>query len=666
MIKKCMILLCALLMAVSASAISLEQTATNEVVCSKCVVSPSYYYIWYILTSEDNTQRFYFAILVQPGTEDIVAGKEYTLADMDPEYSEWDDTDFESHSYSEASFVKTLDENGKMQIDATVTDDEGYTYHVVYDENNMPEIPAGGEYAITNISSSFFTADNDIFYALNDTVNKLSFYFDIVVENGKTDVESGKKYTFDEMLTLSCYGEANGQMFAFTDASFTKTMAADRSYTIEAEATDEKGNTWTLHYSNPAPRVREEVFTADSLTVQQTVRSWQITGYNTDSTRFISLYSITEDLIGHFNSTAFYGFQTMVLVMENTDTTIYDVKEADITITSPETEMYALTGTIVCEKMNDPQDIMIFTLDAKVFPPAPYVFPATLTGTDLELELMGQQWLIEGVSDEGLNFSIVANSKTVAGHYDASNLDNYYTYVSPEWQVYYDLKSADLDVTYADNTATLTGTMVFVSEKDQTDEHAMEVHLTARYTVPTERHYEGDSETAYEGSFDAYLVNDRYLDEYKALLVESANDEGQAIELLFYLPAGATSLLPGEYPVKADQSPRSVAASSGQNDGGIAYSFVGSVGPRGSFVSPYWFIVDGSVVVAEDGSIVVDALNSFGQSVYCVLAGNQQAVDNVQGDKVQSTKVLRDGMLIIEKNGVRYNAQGAVISYDFR
>jgi len=36
-------------------------------------------------------------------------------------------------------------------------------------------------------------------------------------------------------------------------------------------------------------------------------------------------------------------------------------------------------------------------------------------------------------------------------------------------------------------------------------------------------------------------------------------------------------------------------------------------------------------------------------------------VENVQGDKVQSTKVLRDGQLIIIKNGVMYNTQGQMV-----
>jgi len=39
----------------------------------------------------------------------------------------------------------------------------------------------------------------------------------------------------------------------------------------------------------------------------------------------------------------------------------------------------------------------------------------------------------------------------------------------------------------------------------------------------------------------------------------------------------------------------------------------------------------------------------------------RQGVENVQGDKVQSTKVIENGHLMILKNGMKYNAQGALI-----
>ena len=43
------------------------------------------------------------------------------------------------------------------------------------------------------------------------------------------------------------------------------------------------------------------------------------------------------------------------------------------------------------------------------------------------------------------------------------------------------------------------------------------------------------------------------------------------------------------------------------------------------------------------------------------LSGGETAVDNIQIDKAQSTKLIRNGMLLIERNGKLYNATGAEV-----
>jgi len=86
------------------------------------------------------------------------------------------------------------------------------------------------------------------------------------------------------------------------------------------------------------------------------------------------------------------------------------------------------------------------------------------------------------------------------------------------------------------------------------------------------------------------------------------------------------------------------------------------------------------VLSGEDG--VVGFYRYAGEQVpshkaFVVLSGSNQAprrmrfvfeqentttgVENVQGDKVQSTKVIENGVLYIIKNGVRYNAQGQMV-----
>ena len=60
-----------------------------------------------------------------------------------------------------------------------------------------------------------------------------------------------------------------------------------------------------------------------------------------------------------------------------------------------------------------------------------------------------------------------------------------------------------------------------------------------------------------------------------------------------------------------------------------------------------------------EAELLGDDFVLYDLSIY--VPAQSEGVENVQGSKVQSTKVIRDGQLLIEKNGVLYNAQGAVI-----
>lgn len=64
-------------------------------------------------------------------------------------------------------------------------------------------------------------------------------------------------------------------------------------------------------------------------------------------------------------------------------------------------------------------------------------------------------------------------------------------------------------------------------------------------------------------------------------------------------------------------------------------------------------------IFPEDAGITVRKANARGGFGY--KAGEEpveEAIENIQGDKVQSTKVLRDGQLLIIRDGKTYNAQG--------
>jgi hypothetical protein len=127
------------------------------------------------------------------------------------------------------------------------------------------------------------------------------------------------------------------------------------------------------------------------------------------------------------------------------------------------------------------------------------------------------------------------------------------------------------------------------------------------------------------------------------------------------MPTGATELVPGVYEVSvSEQVPSTITATELDLSSGQIYgSFAGILGSQG--ITELWFIASGKAVVTESGVIELIAKNTQGYRVEARLGEYPEGVENVQGDKVQITKVLRDGQLVILKNGVEYNAQGAVV-----
>ena len=109
--------------------------------------------------------------------------------------------------------------------------------------------------AVSKASSTYYDADKDIYYALYNEDKSVIFCFDILCAEGQKDVVSGQTYTLADMLADYCewvYSNDTYNGTAFVSASFTKTVAADGSYTIVASATDENGDVFNLSYAESA------------------------------------------------------------------------------------------------------------------------------------------------------------------------------------------------------------------------------------------------------------------------------------------------------------------------------------------------------------------------------------------------------------------------------
>ena len=310
---------------------------------------------------------------------------------------------------------------------------------------------------------------------------------------------------------------------------------------------------------------------------------------------------------------------------------------------------------------------MIFTINLTCAGDAPSggidpeALPDSITGSDFELEITPTSWSLSGSSNEGLYLGIMGYSATVAGHYDSSNLDDYYTYVgvyneSSQSSTYFDLVDADLNVTYENNVIAVKGT---ITGSDGTNEKTIAIDITGTYTDPTERHYTYDEQGAFGAIFPSYDVDDSYLSKNGVIYVDAKNEAGQIVALAFLPQEGQSELTAGEYPINASGDAGTLYASSGLNSSGsLTYSFAGVQGTQ--YIENVWFIVAGKATIHENGVIELEGLNSYNQPVNARLGEWPEGVDNIQLTE-KAKKIILDGELYIILDGAMYDAQGKMV-----
>ena len=164
--------------------------------------------------------------------------------------------------------------------------------------------------------------------------------------------------------------------------------------------------------------------------------------------------------------------------------------------------------------------------------------------------------------------------------------------------------------------------------------------------------------------FDLYKMDNQYIS-YGVVIVDAKKEiEGGkycAVRLQFFVPEEETSLPVGKYTINSSGAPQTVLA--GYDDWYLLGSWAGFIDTDESTLYEKWYIERGSVTVNEDGSISVNATNSYQRSVKSqLLAANTEAVENISGDTPQAYKILRDGQLLIIRNGVVYSLSGAIMN----
>ncbi len=596
--------------------------------------------VWVKLYDADKNV-YYFDVVVAEGTQELALGQTYTLADMIANYSYMRDSLSNKTVYASASLTKTVsmyEEQELVHIDAAFTDTLGNNYTLTYQQ--APFIITGD-----TIDVVFATNANKPIYSQS--------MCQLRAENEDYDIA----FTFPcaEGAPAGTYGEEDMNLdYTFVndfEAVSAHCVVAENNGTISLEGwiLAKDGNVYHVMMSFTAPTAETfETITATNLVLDDSYASYFgiIIAEASNEDYTVSMYLPSDDYLGTFDA------EEVSLSIKGADGEI-KIYEGTITVANTATGV-AITGTVLS------MDGVQYTLDLQyVIPDATSQETITMSGTITNYE--GKAWQFIG-STASQMVTIAAYATSIPGTYGRSDLMADYTYVVKvvgSDTLFYDMVDANVVVAVNDQNATITGTLKGQNYDDSSDVIEFTLNLTATIEdyEPGGDEYDAQDED-FNRNFPVYTIDDQYLAQNNVLVANANDAENHMIAIEFNVEAGATELPVGEYSI--DNTGAAGSVSAGLIDGEYIYGSVAGILNESELLSSLWLLNAGTVTVLENGVIEVQATNTWGRAINCRLGEYPEGIENTDA-KAAAVKVVRDGKLIIIKNGVEFNAQGTIV-----
>lgn len=599
--------------------------------------------VWVKLYDADGN-IYYFDVVVAEGTNELALGQTYTLADMIANYSYMRDADNNKTPYASASLTKTVsmyEEQELVHIDAAFTDTLGNNYTLAYQQ--APFIITGDTIDVVftgNANKPVYAQGLCQLSAENDDY-KIAFTFPCA------EGAPAGTYTEDDMNIQYTYVNDFEAVSAHCVV-----VENDGAIALEGWILAADGNVYHVTFSFTAPTAQSfETITATNLVLDDSYASYfgilMVGASNEDYT--VSMYLSSDNYLGTFDA------EEVSLSIKDADGKI-EIYEGTITVANT-ADGVSITGTVL--GMNGVQYTLNLTY---VIPEATSQETITMSGELTNYE--GQAWQFIGQTSDKM-VTIAAYATSIPGTYGRSDLMADYTYVVKmvgSDTLYYHMVDANIVVAVNGQNATITGTLKGQNYYDNSDVIEFTLNLTATvedYEEPQEQgnQYDNQDEGFYY-KFPEYTIDDQYLAQYNAFIVDAIDAENHTISLEFNVAAGTTELPAGVYPINDTYAAGTVSA--GTVDQSIYGSFAGTLNAEGLVTVPLWLLNAGTVTVLENGVIEVAATNTWGQGIYSRLGQYPEGVENTE-IKGQIQKVMEDGQIIILKDGKRFTTTGIIL-----
>lgn len=599
--------------------------------------------VWVKLYDADGN-IYYFDVVVAEGTNELALGQTYTLADMIANYSYMKNAEGGKMAYASASLTKTVsmyEEQELVHFDATFTDTLGNNYTLAYQQ--APFIITGDTIDVVftgNANKPVYAQGLCQLSAENDDY-KIAFTFP------SAEGAPAGTYTEDDMNIQYTYVNDFEAVSAHCVV-----VENDGAIALEGWILAADGNVYHVTFSFTAPTAQSfETITATNLVLDDSYASYfgilMVGASNEDYT--VSMYLSSDNYLGTFDA------EEVSLSIKDADGKI-EIYEGTITVANT-ADGVSITGTVL--GMNGVQYTLNLTY---VIPEATSQETITMSGELTNYE--GQAWQFIGQTSDKM-VTIAAYATSIPGTYGRSDLMADYTYVVKmvgSDTLYYHMVDANIVVAVNGTNATITGTLKGQNYDDNSDVIEFTLNLTAtveEYEEPQEQgnQYDNQDEGFYY-KFPEYTIDDQYLAQYNAFIVDAIDAENHTISLEFNVAAGTTELPAGVYPINDTYAAGTVSA--GTVDESIYGSFAGTLNAEGLVTVPLWLLNAGTVTVLENGVIEVAATNTWGQGIYSRLGEYPEGVENTE-IKGQIRKVMEDGQIIILKDGKRFTTTGIIL-----
>ena len=289
--------------------------------------------------------------------------------------------------------------------------------------------------------------------------------------------------------------------------------------------------------------------------------------------------------------------------------------------------------------------------------------------------LSGGIFILDGMSEDGLltakvNVERIKSGSVEGTFYNDGKFDHndFYaidTYVR-EWN-----PTTNKDDEFSVQKGTMTVTVdngILTAVASFICDNAVQYDLTFKTKFVRERIQFDTEEGEMDYTFptDAEVIVHDFIDGYGMIQLIIA-DESYAVDFYFNADAmdSVIGVPAGVYPIDGSFESGTVIACKGILPDGPAQSYFCGLDAEG-YLDPLqlYCLVDGTVIVENINGklkVEVDAVNSYDVPVVLHYNAAATALEEITTEKVGTQKRLRNGQLLIIRNGETYNANGALV-----